>query len=285
MGSMLKADSDRRELMRERRQARIERKQQRRDARERKRAHISDAPTAMSPMQRAGQEQVDAAVDRIVSAALEHHDQIAATASATNPANATPPATHAADARARTEWPTGLRRASSGSESTGEQASGGAHDHAMAAVKPTVGGSDRRPRRERDMAAFRERRRDAVDEARREARERIARAGEPASVADALAALAHPGARPWDTERQQLERALQSGRIVEVGASARKALWSISRDAARNSRRAKRDPELALAACVAYAIIVRLPRTALRSAQRARPTPPDRTARRRAFWR
>ena len=285
MGSMMKADSDRRELMRERRQARIERKQQRRDARERKRAHISEAPPALSPMQRAGQEQVDAAVDRIVSEALEHHDQIAATASATNPASATPPATHLADARARSERPTGPTRATSGSDSTGAQASGGPPRHVIAAVKPTVGGSERRPRRERDIAAFRERRRHAVDEARREARERIARAGEPACVADALAALAHLGARPWDAERQQLERALQSGRIVDVGASARKALWSISRDAARSSRRAKRDPELALAACVAYAIIARLPRTALRSAQRARPTTPARPARQRAFWR
>ena len=40
MGSMLKADSEKRELVRERRQARIERKQQRRDARERKRSQI-----------------------------------------------------------------------------------------------------------------------------------------------------------------------------------------------------------------------------------------------------
>jgi hypothetical protein len=38
MGSTLKADSDRRELVRERREARIERKRQRRDARERKRS-------------------------------------------------------------------------------------------------------------------------------------------------------------------------------------------------------------------------------------------------------
>jgi hypothetical protein len=98
MGSMMKADSDRRELMRERRQARIERKQERRDARERKRAHISEAPPALSPMQRAGQEQVDAVGDRIVSEALERHDQIAATASATNPASATQPMTRSADA-------------------------------------------------------------------------------------------------------------------------------------------------------------------------------------------
>jgi transposase len=63
---MLKVDSERRELVRERRQARIERKQQRRGARERKRSHISEAPPAVSPIQRTGQEQVDVAVDRIV---------------------------------------------------------------------------------------------------------------------------------------------------------------------------------------------------------------------------
>ena len=154
MGSMMKADSDRRELMRERRQARIERKQQRRDARERKqqrrdarertRAHISEAPPALSPMQRAGQERVDAAVDRIVSVALERHDQVAATASATNPANATPPTAHLADARARSERPTGPTRATSGSDLTGDQANGGPRRHVMAAVKPAVGGSERR---------------------------------------------------------------------------------------------------------------------------------------------
>ena len=285
MGSMLKADSDRRELMRERRQARIERKQQRRDARERKRSQISEASPPPSAVHRAEQEQVDASVARIVSEALERHDQITAIASATHPASATQPARHTTDARACSERRAGPRRASSGSASTRAQASGGQHAGVMAAVRPAVGGSESRPRRERDIAAFRERRQHALDEARREARERIARAGEPACVADALAALAHPGARPWDTERQQLERALQSGRILDIGVSARKALWSISRDAARSSRRAKRDPELALAACVAYAIIARVPRTALRSAERARPAPHARPARQRAFWR
>ena len=43
MGSMLKADSERRELVRDRRQARIARKQERRDARERKRPLMSAA--------------------------------------------------------------------------------------------------------------------------------------------------------------------------------------------------------------------------------------------------
>ena len=79
MGSTPKADSDRRELVRERREARIERKRQRRDARERK-CSKSETPRALSPIQRAGQEQVDVAVDRIVSEALERHDQITAPA-------------------------------------------------------------------------------------------------------------------------------------------------------------------------------------------------------------
>ena len=61
MGSMMKADSERRELVRERRQARIERKQERRDARERKRSQIERAAAALSAIQRAAQEQVDAA--------------------------------------------------------------------------------------------------------------------------------------------------------------------------------------------------------------------------------
>ena len=60
MGSMMKADSERRELVRERRQARMERKQQRREARERKRSEISAPPPALSAIQRAAQEEVDA---------------------------------------------------------------------------------------------------------------------------------------------------------------------------------------------------------------------------------
>ena len=148
-----------------------------------------------------------------------------------------------------------------------------------------AGGGERPSRRERDIAAFRERRRQAADEAREEARKRIARAGELACVTDALAALVHPEARPWEAERQELERALETGRSVEVSAVARRSLWAISRDAARSSRRARRDPDLALAACVAYAIIARLPRTVLRSAQRTRPAPHPRPVRRRAFWR
>ena len=280
MGSMMKADSERRELVRERRQARMERKQQRREARERKHSQISAPPPALSAIQRAAQHEVDAALDRIVTEALERHDQITATADMAHPASAAP-AMPTIDAPAVAGRRAGPAQPPA-SSSTGHT---GGTPRVTAQATPAARDGERRPRRERDIAAFRERRQQAADEARAEARERIARAGELACVADALAALAHPGARPWDAERQELERALESGRIVEVGAAARRALWTISRDAARSSRRARRDPDLALAACVAYAIIARLPRTALRSAQRTRPAPHDRSTRQRPFWR
>ena len=90
MGSMMKADSERRELVRERRQARIERKQERRDARERKRSQIDAPPLPLSAMQLAAQEQVDAAVDRIVNEALERHDQVNAPQAALHTVDAPP---------------------------------------------------------------------------------------------------------------------------------------------------------------------------------------------------
>ena len=257
MGSMLKFDSERRELVRERRNARIERKLERRQARERKHSQTADVPSALSATQVRAERELRSAVDRIVIDALDRHERIASPA--------TPPA-------ASTRLP---------DTSEPELAR-------TAALRP-AGGGERAPRgsrRERDLAAFRERRRQTVEEARGEARGRIARAGEPASVADAFAALEHPEAARWSAEREQLETAIATGRIAEVGAAARRAMWAISRDAARTSpRRARRDPELALAACVAYAVIARLPRTALRSAQLARPIAQTRSDRRRAFWR
>ena len=272
MGSMMKADSERRELVRERRQARIERKQERRDARERKRSRIDAPPPPLSAMQRAAQEQVDAAVDRIVNDALERHDQVDAPEAAI---------LHAVDARPVVRREEGPERLAA--DSSGPDAGSGV----LATIPRTdaAAAGPRRPRRESDIAAFRERRRQAAEEARAEARDRIARMGEPACVADALAALGHPGAADWCTQWRELEQALESGRIVEVGATARRALWSISRDAARTSRRARRDPDLALAACVAYAIVARLPRCALRSAQRNRLAPQPRSTRPRPFWR
>ena len=278
MGSMVKADSDRRELVRERRQARMARKQERRDARERKRVQVSAPPAAVSPIRRAAQEQVDAELDRIVTEALQRHDRDTATANLDRAVSV------ALAPRTIDERPTGERHV--GQLPAGSQTvSASAGQRVMIETSSAAGSNERASRRERDIAAFRERRRRAADDARAEARERIARSGELACVADALAALAHPAARAWDAERQELERALQGGRIVEVGAVARRSLWAISRDAARSSRRARRDPDLALAACVAYAIIARLPRSALRSAQRTRAAVPARVVRQRAFWR
>jgi len=278
MGSMVKADSDRRELVRERRQARMARKQERRDARERKRVQVSAPPAAVSPIRRAAQEQVDAELDRIVTEALQRHDRDTATANLDRAVSV------ALAPRTIDERPTGERHV--GQLPAGSQTvSASAGQRVMIETSSAAGSNERASRRERDIAAFRERRRRAADDARAEARERIARAGELACVADALAALAHPAARAWDAERHELERALQGGRIVEVGAVARRSLWAISRDAARSSRRARRDPDLALAACVAYAIIARLPRSALRSAQRTRAAVPARVVRQRAFWR
>jgi hypothetical protein len=271
MGSMPKADSERRELVRERRLARIERKQQRREARELKRSQIDAMPPVLSTVQQAAEERVGAAVELIVSQALERHDQISAPR----------PAVQTVDGPAVAERRAGA--AQSAADSSGADSGG----RAVVTVRATEGAGEsvRRPRRESDIAAFQERRRQAADDARSEARERIARAGELACVADALGALALAGARTWDAERLELERALEVGRIVDVGAVARRAVWSISRDAARTSRRARRDPDLAAAACVAYAIIARLPRTALRSAQRTRPAPEPRRSRPRPFWR
>ena len=289
MGSMLKFDSDRRELVRERRQARMERKAQRREDRGRKRTEATPVPTAsasstLSATQRAADERVRDHVDRIVEQALDRHDQRATTVGSTVAPTA-PTAPITPDIAARRPAPRARPvRGIATSPAMPETRSLDADEQ----LTVDGGAEDRErrvSRRERDLAAFRERRQHAADAAREEARARIARAGELASVADALAALAHPAAAPWTAEREQLERALETGRFSEVGAQARRALWAIARDAARISPRAPRDPDLALAACVAYAIIARAPRSALRSAHRTRPTPRVRPVARRAFWR
>jgi hypothetical protein len=254
MGSMLKFDSERRELMRERRNARIERKQQRRQARAHKRSHTAETLVTPSAAQQLAEREVQAGVDRIVEEALERNERIATPASPPIDTTPVPDKPEPEPAGRTTVAPAGGRERAAGQS-----------------------------RRDRDLAAFRERRQQTLAEARGEARRRIARAGEPASVADAIAALGHPEAAPWGAEREQLEAAIATGRFVEVGAAARRALWAISRDAARSSRRARRDPDLALAACVAYAIIARVPRTAMRSAQRSQAQ--DRRVPERAFWR
>ena len=289
MGSMLKFDSDRRELVRERRQARMERKTQRREDRGRKRTEATPIPTAsasstLSATQRAADERVRDDVDRIVEQALDRHDQRATTVGSTvAPTAPTAPITPDIAARRPALRARPVRGIAT---SPGTPATRSLDADEQLAVDGGAEDRERRvSRRERDLAAFRERRQHAADAAREEARARIARAGELASVADALAALAHPAAAPWTAEREQLERALETGRFSEVGAQARRALWAIARDAARISPRAPRDPDLALAACVAYAIIARAPRSALRSAHRTRPTPRVRPVARRAFWR
>lgn len=256
MGSTLKFDSERRELVRERRNARIERKQQRRQARTYKRSQTAETLVMPSAAQQLAEREVQAAVDRIVEEALERHEETTSAAARSAESPGQPGAVQVPPRPAR---PAGVV---------------GVDD-----VEP------RQSRRDQDLVAFRERRQHTLAEARTDARVRIARAGELASVADAFAAIEHPEAGPWCAEREQLEAAIATGRIVEVGATARRAVWAIGRDAARTSRRARRDPDLALALCVAYAIIARLPRTALRSAQRSRPAPQTRRDRRRAFWR
>ena len=279
MGSMVKADSERRELVRERRQARIERKRERRNARERKHSQSAGAPPAVSAAQRAAEERVDAAVDRIVTEALERHDQITAAANMLRPCGEAH-SVNAGEAPATVERRPDQTRppTRSSTERPGDR------PRVTSAARSAARG-ERRSGRERDIAEFGERRRQTVEDAREEARRRIGRTGELACVTDALAALAHPEAGPWDAEREQLEQALQTGRTIEVGTAARRALWAVSRDAARTSRRARHDPDLALAACVAYAIVARLPRTAVRSTQRTHPAPRPRPVRRRAFWR
>ena len=66
MGSMLKFDSERRELVRERRDARIERKQQRRQARAHKHSHTAETLFTPSATQVLAERELQAAVDRIV---------------------------------------------------------------------------------------------------------------------------------------------------------------------------------------------------------------------------
>jgi hypothetical protein len=261
MGSA-KFRSDGRELVRERRLARMRRNEERREARDLKRAQSATTPPVLSAAQRLAEDEVAAAVDGIVAGALERHDRRATNAIGDAigdvPAEVTEAGTVAV--------PPAAPRA-----------------QAIEEVPPQP--ACREPRvssRDRDIAQFRERRQTTASEARREARARIARQGEPAAVADALAAIWEASGDPWRREREQLEHALSCGQVAEVGAVARRALWAVSRDAARTSRRLGRDSEIAAAVCVCYAVIAQLPRTTVRSRQRTTPTA---HARARAFWR
>ena len=281
MGSMLKADSERRELVRERRQARIARKQERRDAREHKRAQMSASPAAASPIQRAAQEQVDAELDRIVNEALERHDRDTATANTPHPTSGGE-ATRTMDERAPGEEHAGPAQAPAGSPT----ASASAGQRVTIEAAPVARVAERASRRERDIAAFRERRRQAADEARAEARERIARAGELASVADALAALEHSGARAWDAERAGA-RAGTAGRSDRRGWSGRPAVVcgrsAAMRRAARAERGAIRTSRSRRASRTRSSRACRAARCAARSEPARRCL--ARAVRQRAFWR
>jgi hypothetical protein len=152
--------------------------------------------------------------------------------------------------------------------------------------RPAQGNARRAARRKRDIAEFLERRDGKVDLAREEAKERIARLGEEEAVHDALMALAHPEAAPWQRHRERLSQAIATRRIPEIGAAARRACRGAAADVARTSRRAP-DPDTALAVAVAvavaYAILARAPWATIRS-QRAERSDPTRQARR-PFWR
>ena len=235
MGSMLKFDSDRRELARERRDARVQRKHERRKVRQQKHG-----------------------ADRVVQAPAITFREPAASAAA------------AAETKSATTQTTAV---------TGVEGSTVRDRSAPEGRRPRRGVS----RRERDIAAFKRRRAEVLEVARAEARIRISRNGEPASVADALAALHTPEGLPWREQRDRVDQALDRRQVDVVAGQARRALWKVSRDAARTSRRATNDPELALAVCVAYAILAAAPRTAVASVQRTRCS--HRAITPRAFWR
>ena len=271
MGSTLKFDPDRRGLARERRQARQQRNQIRRQARQDKSAPtVTVAPTSTPP-------QVITAPQTMASMEITAPTATPAPASPTPPAPAATPAANVTPAAAvegderDANGPCGVV-ASRDQRTTGPRAN-----------IDTTRVQSRVSRREREIAAFEQRRRQVLEIAGEEAARRLARNGAPASVADALAALHTAQAEPWRGQSQQVDRALRRGLTAQVAATARRAMWQTSRDAARTSKRASTDPELALAACVAFAILATVPATAIASTQRT--TCPDRAKTHGAFWR
>ena len=119
MGSMLKFDSERRELVRERRDARIERKQQRRQARAHKRSHMAETLFTPSAEQQLAERDVQAAVDRIVEEALERHEQTAPPATRPTDISPAPRAVQAPPRQARSLGVAGVGEpAPSGREGT-----------------------------------------------------------------------------------------------------------------------------------------------------------------------
>jgi hypothetical protein len=313
MGASLKFDSDRRELVRERRQARLERKQQRRQAREHKRY---DTTTLTAPASAAAP---DAARERrmpreaaVAENAGHDRDSDGGAVSAVSPPEAvtapalpaiepdvgatTPPEepTTAVDdtpaatltpaaAEPNTKPPAEIVTVATATAARPKVPTTAAERSRPVDRKHLESREPRRARRERDVAEFLARREEALSQARAEARERIERVGEEEAVCDALVALAHPEASPWRRHRERLAETIAGGRIPDVGAAARRACRGTAGDAARTSRRAP-DPQLALAVTVAYAVIARAPWVAVRGA-RAKRSHPRRDASPRAFWR
>jgi len=268
MGSTLKFDSDRRGLARERRQARQQRNQVRRQARQNK-----GTPTVTTEPP-----PIITVPQRMESVVITSAPTVTPTpASPTPPAPAVTPAPTVTPAAA-------IKR--DDRDANGPRGVVAGRDQRTSGPRPnndTTRGQSRVTRREREIAAFEQRRRQMLEIAGEEAGRRLARNGGPASVADALAALHSAQADPWHAQYEQVDRALRRGLTAQVAATARQAMWQTSRDAARTSKRANTDPELALAVCVAFAILATVPATAIASMQRA--TCPDRAKTAGAFWR
>jgi hypothetical protein len=249
MASTLKFNSDRREMRRERHDARVARKRERQQARQLKHAQQLDAVRLQPAIERSTPAPVLGPAPTARVSVLE-------------PAPTAPVTTAPLETTALPEQPP-VPHAPRTEEHT-----------------PFVA------QRERDVAAFLARREEVIAAARAEAQERIERMGEERAVADALGALAHSGAAPWRRHRERLAEAITTGRIPVVGACARRGCRGAASDAARTSRRAP-DPELALAIAVAYAVIAQAPWSAVRGAraERAGAPSPARPGWRRAFWR
>jgi hypothetical protein len=245
---------DTRALRREQREARIARKRERREARALKHHTIGLETLAL--------ETID------IAPSWPRVEEPAPTAETAAPKPARPPVTTAVETSA-SQRPT---------------PSPVAQDEAppVGTPRPARGESGRVARRQRDIAEFVERRDGKLSLAREEAKERIARLGEEETVHDALMALAHPEASPWQQHRERLCEAIATRRIPEIGAAARRACRGAAADAARTSHRAP-DPDTALAVAIAYAIVARAPWATFRSQRAERGDPARKT--RRPFWR
>jgi hypothetical protein len=230
MGSTLKFDSDRRGLARERRQARQQRNQIRRQARRNKSAPtVTLTPTSAPPP-------VITARQTLASMEITAPTDTPAPASPTPPAPALTPSANVTPAAA-------VER----DERDANGPCGVVASSDQRAVDPRPSSDATRvqswvSRREREIAAFEQRRRQMLEIAGEEAGRRLARNGGPASVADALAALHTAQADPWRAQYEPVDRALRRGLTGQVAATARRAMWQTSRDAARTSKRAQHRP-------------------------------------------